>query len=106
MKAVYARWLAPYARAPLGALTLVLGGKTLRGEEKRLRARVEGVLGPRTATLDGLDDLLRLVVERRALRAQTVLQALLRGGLPLHVVAVAVTLALLVLHVALVTRGR
>ena len=106
MKAVYARWLAPYARAPLGALTLVLGGKTLRGEEKRLRARVEGVLGARTATLDGLDDLLRLVVERRALRAQTVLQALLRGGLPVHVVAVAVTLALLVLHVALVTRGR
>jgi Fe-S-cluster-containing hydrogenase component 2 len=106
MKAVYARWLAPYARAPLGALTLVLGGKTLQGEEKRLRARVEGVLGARTATLDGLDDLLRLVVERRALRAQTVLQALLRGGLPVHVVAVAVTLALLVLHVALVTRGR
>jgi hypothetical protein len=106
MKAVYARWLAPYARAPLGALTLVLGGRTLQGEEKRLRARVEGVLGARTATLDGLDDLLRLVVERRALRAQTVLQALLRGGLPVHVVTVAVTLALLVLHVALVTRGR
>jgi Fe-S-cluster-containing dehydrogenase component/CRP-like cAMP-binding protein len=106
MKAVYARWLAPYARAPQGAVTLVLGGKTLRDEEKRLRARVEGVLGARTATLDGLDDLLRLVVERRALRAQTMLQALLRIGLPVHVVAVAVTLALLVLHVALVTRGR
>jgi len=106
MKAVYARWLAPYARAPLGALALVLGGRTLRDEEKRLRARVEGVLGARTATLDGLDDLLRLVVERRALRAQSVLQALLRVGLPAHVVAVAVTLALLVVHVALVTRGR
>jgi hypothetical protein len=67
---------------------------------------VEGVLGARTATLDGLDDLLRLVVERRALRAQALLQGLLRVGLPVHVVAVAVTLALLVLHVALVTRGR
>jgi hypothetical protein len=106
MKAVYARWLAPYALAPLGALALVLGGRTLRDEEKRLRARVEGVLGARTATLDGLDDLLRLVVERRALRAQTVLQALLRGGLPVHVVAVAITLALLVVHAVLVTRGR
>jgi Fe-S-cluster-containing dehydrogenase component/CRP-like cAMP-binding protein len=106
MKAVYARWLAPYARAPLGALGLILGGRKLRDEEKRLRARVEGVLGARTATLDGLDDLLRLVVERRALRAQALLQGLLRVGLPVHVVAVAVTLALLVLHVALVTRGR
>jgi hypothetical protein len=106
MKAVYARWLAPYARAPLGALALVLGGKRLQGEEKRLRARVESVLGARTATLDGLDDLLRLVVERRAIRAQSLLQGLLRVGLPVHVVAVAVTLALLVLHVVLVTRGR
>ncbi len=106
MKAVYARWLAPYARAPLGAVALVLGGRTLGEEQKRLRARVEGVLGARTATLDGLDDLLRLVVERRALRAQWVLQGLLRVGLPVHVVAVAVTLALLVVHVALVTRGR
>jgi hypothetical protein len=105
-KAVYARWLAPYARAPLGALTLVLGGGTLREEERRLRARVEAVLGARAATLDGLGDLLRLVVERRALRAQRLLQGLLRVGLPVHVVTVAVTVALLVLHVALVTRGR
>ena len=106
MKAVYARWLAPYARAPLGALALVLGGETLRDEEKRLRGRVEAVLGARAATLDGLADLLRLVVERRALRAQWLLQGLLRVGLPVHVVTVAVTVALLVLHVALVTRGR
>ncbi len=106
MKAVYARWLAPYARSSAGAAALILAGRTLRDEEKRLRGRVEGVLGARTATLDGLDDLLRLVVERRALRAQGVLQGLLRVGLPVHVVAVAVTLALLVVHVALVTRGR
>jgi Fe-S-cluster-containing dehydrogenase component/CRP-like cAMP-binding protein len=106
MKAVYARWLAPYARSAVGAVALILGGRTLRDEEKRLRARVEGVLGARTATLDGLDDLLRLVVERRALRAQVLLQGLLRVGLPVHVVAVAVTLVLLAVHVALVTRGR
>jgi Fe-S-cluster-containing dehydrogenase component/CRP-like cAMP-binding protein len=106
MKAVYARWLAPYARAPLGAVALIAGQKTLGDEEKRLRARVEAVLGARTVTLDGLDDLLRLVVERRALRAQAMLQGMLRAGLPVHVVAVAVTLALLVVHVVLVTRGR
>jgi Fe-S-cluster-containing dehydrogenase component len=106
MKAVYARWLAPYARSPLGALALVARRATLRDEERSLRGRVERVLGARTATLDGLDDLVRLVVERRALRAQTLLQGLLQGWLPLHVIAVAVTVALLVLHVVLVTRGR
>ena len=64
------------------------------------------MLGARAATLDGLADLLRLVVERRALRAQWLLQGLLRVGLPVHVVAVAVTVALLVVHVVLATRGR
>jgi Fe-S-cluster-containing dehydrogenase component/CRP-like cAMP-binding protein len=105
-KAVYARWLAPYAKAPLGALVLVASGKTLRDEEKRLRGWVERVLGERHRTLDGLDDLVRMVVERRALRAQVALQALLQIGLPAHVIAVAVTLVLLLMHIALVTRGR
>jgi Fe-S-cluster-containing dehydrogenase component len=104
-KLVYARWLAPYARAPLGGVALVARAATLRDEEKRLRGRVDRALGGRAA-LDGLDDLVRLVVERRAARAQSLLQALLRVGLPVHVVAVAVTVALLVVHVVLVTRGR
>jgi len=105
-KATYKRWLAPYARAPLGGFWLIAGQQPLRTEEKRLRARVEAVLGARTASLDGLDDLVRMVVERRALRAQLVLQGLLRFVLPTHVVAVAVTVVLLALHVVLVTRGR
>ena len=67
---------------------------------------MEAVLGARTATLDGLDDLVRVVVERRALRAQRLLQTMLQGWVPLHVVAVAVTVALLAIHVVLVTRGR
>jgi Fe-S-cluster-containing dehydrogenase component/CRP-like cAMP-binding protein len=105
-KAVYVRWLAPYARAPLGGLAMIARGATLRAEERRLRARVEAVLGARAATLDGLDDLVRLAVERRAVRAQRVLQGALRAWIPPHVVAVAVTLVLLLVHVACVVRGR
>jgi Fe-S-cluster-containing hydrogenase component 2/CRP-like cAMP-binding protein len=105
-KAVYARWLAPYAHSPLGGLALVVRRATLRDEEARLRGRVERVLGARAATLDGLRDLVRLVVERRAVRAQRLLQGALRAWVPVHVVAVAVTLALLVVHVACVVRGR
>jgi hypothetical protein len=105
-KAVYARWLAPYARAPLGGLAMIARRATLGGEERRLRARVEAVLGDRTATLDGLGDLVRLAVERRAVRAQWVLQSALRAWIPPHVVAVAVTLVLLIVHVVCVVRGR
>ena len=54
------------------------------------------MLGARTATLDGLGDLVRLVVERRAVRAQRVLHVLLRAWVPAHVVAVGVAAALLV----------
>jgi hypothetical protein len=105
-KAVYARWLAPYARWPLGGLALIARRATPKEEERRLRGRVEAVLGARAATLDGLQDLVRLVVERRAVRAQRLLQGALRAWVPAHVVAVAVTLVLLLVHVALVVRAR
>jgi Fe-S-cluster-containing dehydrogenase component/CRP-like cAMP-binding protein len=105
-KAVYARMLAPYARSAFGGVALVVGGRTMREEERAVRGRIEAVLGDRTAALDGIDDLVRLVVERRALRAQRLLQGILQGWVPAHVAAVAVTVALLVMHVVLVTRAR
>jgi hypothetical protein len=105
-KAVYERLLVPYARAPLGALSLIARSATLRAEEARLRRRIEGILGSSASRLDGLEDLIRLVVERRALAAQRFLQLALRACVPLHVVAAAVTAVLLALHVALELRGR
>ena len=105
-KAVYARWLAPYARAALGGAAMLVTRRSLRQEQARLRARVERVLGARASTLDGLDDLIRLVVERRAVRAQRLLHALLRAWLPLHVVAVGVAAVLLVAHVVAVVGTR
>jgi Fe-S-cluster-containing dehydrogenase component/CRP-like cAMP-binding protein len=104
-KAVYARMLAPYARAPLGALALVARRATLRDEEARLKRGIEEALGARAARLDGIDDLVRLAVERRAVKAQRVLQATLRAWVPAHAVAAAIAVVLLVVHVVCVLRG-
>jgi Fe-S-cluster-containing dehydrogenase component/CRP-like cAMP-binding protein len=106
-KAIYERILAPYARASLGGVWLATSGRTLRAEEARLRARIERVVGAaRAAQMEGLGDLVRWAVERRASGAQRLLQSVMRAVLPVHVVAVAASLALLALHVWSVARGR
>ncbi len=101
-KALYMRVLAPYARSVLGGLVLVASGRSLHEEETRLRARIDALVDGRTSRLDGLSELVRLVVERRATRAQGLLQGVLRSCVPFHLVAVAVALVLIVLHVVLV----
>jgi len=107
VKALYARVLRPYARAPLGPLWLVARGATLKDEEARLRRRIDRALAGRaSARLAGLDELVRLVVEQRALPAQRWLHASLRIGLPAHVVTAAVTMVLLAVHVVSVWRLR
>jgi hypothetical protein len=105
-KAAYTRWLAPYAGAWLGGLRLILGRRTLRDEERRLRAEIERTIGARIGHLDGIDDLIRLAVERRAVSAQRLLQGALRAVVPVHVVCVAVTAVLLLAHVASVVMVR
>jgi hypothetical protein len=99
-KAAYTRWLAPYARAWLGGLRLILGRRALRDEERRLRSEIERTIGARIRHLDGIDDVIRLAVERRAVSAQRLLQGALRTVVPVHVVCVAVTAVLLLAHVA------
>jgi len=105
-KALYERLLSPYARARLGALALVARRTTLREEELRLKQRMERLLGKEASRLDGTEDLVRLVVERRAVSAQRILQLALRAWLPAHVVVSAIALVLLAVHVVLVARGR
>jgi hypothetical protein len=101
VKTIFARVLAPYERAPLGWLSLILSGRDLGGEQRALRARIDRMLeGRASSRLGGLDELVRLCVEKRALRAQWVLSSLLRVWLPLHLVAAAVAAVLLVAHVA------
>jgi len=105
-KTLYARLLAPYASAPLGALRLIASRRSIREEETHLRRRVARVLGHPASHLDGVEDLVRLVVERRAVGAQRLLQAVLRVWVPAHILSVAVVLALLVVHVACVAGAR
>jgi hypothetical protein len=100
VKKITERVLLPYARAAFGPVVLALGGRTLRAEEQALRGRIEQLLEGRGGEkLTGIEELVRIVVELRALPARRWLTALLRAWLPLHVVLTAALLLLLVLHV-------
>lgn len=101
VKVVASKVLLPYAKNPIGGLLLVASGRDLKAEERTVRRRIDAVLeGRGQARLTGLDDLVRIAVELRALPAQHVLARSLRVLLPVHVVAFTVALVLLVLHVA------
>jgi Fe-S-cluster-containing dehydrogenase component/CRP-like cAMP-binding protein len=99
-KAVFARLLRPYADARAGGLALLASGLTLAEEERRLRGRIARALEGR----GDFDELVRVAVERRGLRAQRIAQGVLRALPPLHVVLAAVALALLVVHVVYALR--
>ena len=103
VKTLYGRVLRPYRASRFGALLLVGSGRRLRAEEKRLRAALGGLLdGRKSERLDGLDELVRLVVEHRAVGALRVLTFALRAWLPVHLAATAAALVLLVAHVVAV----
>jgi Fe-S-cluster-containing dehydrogenase component/CRP-like cAMP-binding protein len=103
VKTLYGRVLRPYRASRVGALALVASGRRLREEENRLREATSGLLGGRKSErLDGLDDLIRLVVERRAVGALRLLTFVLRGWLPVHLAATAIAMVLLVAHVVAV----
>jgi Fe-S-cluster-containing dehydrogenase component/CRP-like cAMP-binding protein len=90
VKRAFVDTLAPYQRAFLGPVFLIASGRTLREEEAALGARA----GVREA-----GPLVRLVVEHRAVRAQRILTAVLRGWLVPHLAATTAAIVLLVLHV-------
>ncbi len=107
VKALYARVLGAYQRSVAGPLLLVSSGRTQRDERARLLGAIAALLGgKKSERLAGLDDLVRLVVEHRAVRAQRLLTMLLRGWLAIHVGATSTSLLLLCVHVALVSRAR
>ncbi|MBK7581571.1 MAG: cyclic nucleotide-binding domain-containing protein [Myxococcales bacterium] len=105
IKTITARLLVPYARAPLGPVRLVVSGLSLGEERRALRAQIEAVLAGRGSDrLDGLDDLVRIVVELRALPARRALTFGLRGLVPAHLLLTGVVLVLLLLHAVQMTR--
>jgi Fe-S-cluster-containing dehydrogenase component/CRP-like cAMP-binding protein len=100
VKTLYGRALRPYRAARFGSLWLVVSGRRLREEEKRVRAGLGALLeGRKSERLDGLDELVRLVVEHRAIGALRGLTIALRGWLPVHLAATATAVVLLVVHV-------
>lgn len=108
VKKLLEKILLPYARRAAGPLLLVASGRTLREEQAALRARVDAVLeGRGQERLAGLSELIRVVVEMRALPAQRLLLAGLRVWLPVHIATFGVAAALLLVHVvtALWRRG-
>jgi Fe-S-cluster-containing dehydrogenase component/CRP-like cAMP-binding protein len=100
VKAIAEKILVPYARAPFGSLALFLTGRTLADEEALLSKAINRTLQGRGHTrLQGLPELVKVVVELRALPLRRVLTFVLRGLLPVHVIATGVLVALLALHV-------
>lgn len=105
VKKLFEKILVPYTKHPLGPVFLLLTGRTLREEESRLRAQIDRLLeGRGKERLAGLDGLVRIVVERRALPVQRLLLLILRVGLPAHVITFTLALALLVVHAATAVR--
>lgn len=104
VKKIFERILLPYVQRPLGSLALLVSGRSLRDEQREVRKRVDVVLEGRGADrLAGLEELVRLVVELRAVPAQRWLLRILRVGLPLHVVSFVFAMVLLVLHIVAVS---
>jgi Fe-S-cluster-containing dehydrogenase component len=107
VKKIFEKILLPYTNAIYGPLALIASRRSLREEERAVRARIEGVLDGRGAErLAGLNELVRIVVELRSLPAQRWLLRALRAGLPAHIITFAIAAALLVLHIITATRYR
>lgn len=105
VKRLLVKVLVPYRNALGGWLWLTLSGRNLREERERLRQRIDAILqGRQSERLAGLTELIRIVVEARALPAQRYLTLLMRVWLPLHVVLASMAALLLVLHMIEVAR--
>ncbi len=99
VKTIFARVLAPYVDDKLGTLVLIFSRRSLRDEERRLHGKVKRMLqGRGDGRLEGLDALVRDVVERRGLEGERWLHWLVRGWLAFHVVASVLVVALMIAH--------
>lgn len=99
VKTIFSRVLAPYVDDKLGTIALIFSRRSLRDEERRLQVEVKTMLqGRGDGRLEGLDALVRDVVERRGLEGERWLHWLVRGWLAFHVVASVLVVALLIAH--------
>lgn len=114
LKQITASLLLPWARAPLGFVTLLASGQELGEARAQLRERVEaqlpeqlraGSTAPRAREqlLRELEPLLRTCVELRALPARRLLSGLLRAWLGPHIMLTGALLLALLVHIVAVS---
>jgi len=105
VKTIAERLLLPYARGFGGSLALLLSGRSLSQEQARLEAKIDEILQGRGGDKRaGLEPLVKLVVEIRALPLRRGLTWVLRAWHRPHALLSALLLALLVLHIVSVWR--
>lgn len=100
VKELARRVLTPYASAWLGALELVVSGRTPADEEAALSRRIQHLLGGRSsARLAGSEALVQAAVAFRVLAARRLLERALGLWPPLHLALSVLLALLLVAHV-------
>src|SRR5690606_11888850 len=91
--------LLPYSRSTLASLRLLCSGRDLAAERARLSSDIEERLkGRGHDQLSGLDELIKTVVDLRALPLRRGLTAAMRSWQPLHAGLTITLLVLLLLH--------
>ena len=98
VKTLFVKALRPYLRSRLGPLFLIASRRSLRDEEKRLKGQLDALTG-KPKNEPGANELVKLVVDHRAVRAQRLLTWTLRGWLVPHVAATVAVVVLTVLRV-------
>jgi Fe-S-cluster-containing dehydrogenase component/CRP-like cAMP-binding protein len=101
LKKVAEKLLLPYARSWGSGVRLLLSGRDLPTEERRLEELVVAKLDGRRndPRLQGLRELVRLAIDRAVLPVLRAHNGVLRGLLPVHAVTMLATIVLLVVHV-------
>lgn len=106
VKKIYETLVRPYLSWRLGGLALLVSGRTLSAEKRRLRSEADSMLEGRGAgKLAGLDTLVDLAVEGRALSARGLGGACVRGLPVAHAVVVAAFVVALGAHLVAVRWG-
>jgi Fe-S-cluster-containing dehydrogenase component len=97
--------LAPYLRSTLSPLLLLVSGRSLAEEERRLSGRIEQLLGGRgQREAEAMREQLGVVIELAARPARALLERVLVGSGLAHALLAAMFAVLLVLHVVGVLR--
>jgi Fe-S-cluster-containing dehydrogenase component/CRP-like cAMP-binding protein len=98
-KTIYERILAPYDRAAFGPVAFALGGRSLRDERARLETSIVDLLEGRGEDKRAeIDEIVRVVVERRALAAKRRALFVMRAATVTHVLATSIALTLACAH--------